>query len=68
MSIIDSAQRNMLEQIITDKWYILAGIGCAIVLMVFYLILVRFLVKPLVWLSILALIALFGCGTAFFFY
>ncbi|KAJ8960452.1 hypothetical protein NQ318_013736, partial [Aromia moschata] len=57
--------QNIVEDIIYSKWNILIGIGIALVCCIIYILMLRWLAAPIVWLSIIGVVVVLGGGVYF---
>ncbi|XP_044258638.1 choline transporter-like 2 isoform X2 [Tribolium madens] len=65
LSQAEQVGQNIVDDLVESWWKILAGVGIAVVVSVIYIMMLRWLAAPLVWLSLIGVLALLIAGVYF---
>ncbi|KAJ8977657.1 hypothetical protein NQ317_002459 [Molorchus minor] len=57
--------QNVVEDIVYSRWNILAGVGIALVCCIIYILMLRWIAGPIVWLSIVGVVVAMSFGVYF---
>ncbi|KYB28984.1 CTL-like protein 2 [Tribolium castaneum] len=65
LSQAEQVGQNIVDDLVESWWKILAGVGIAVLVSIIYIMMLRWLAAPMVWLSLIGVLALLIAGVYF---